>query len=458
MYRTVNTKVVFDAATFQDRALTWWNSQVATLGMEAVTRKTLAKMKVMMTEEFCAPEEIQRMEYELWNLKVKDMDISSYTTRFNELAFTLCPIACADGSAHFNANRRSGQSREDEKLITRKEVEKLPRRQCGEKGHIRLIVLRRTKPGRCGARGQAYDLSVVTRIRPSYEVELADGRKSGSSTYYYLRGLWCFVLSKPPIRNCDLMPIETGLLICISWDLPGLPPSSTTVEIVIEIDSVKFLGHMINSHGVYVDPAKVEAIKSWSAPKSPTELWSVIDAAVGRSSRMHRQLRDSEESYMTHDLDWRAELLSDSCCDIVITRGKAIRVADALSQERKGTQPLRNWARGRTSGIVLIVCGIHTTPSMSIFKKAFVNDDVVIPLDEVQLDNKLHFVEEPVEIMDREVKRLKQSRILIVKVRWNSRRGPEFTWEREDFFRSKYPHLFARRRVTRHDKRRDVAS
>ncbi|GKC00908.1 hypothetical protein Tco_0987044 [Tanacetum coccineum] len=49
---------------------------------------------------------------------------------------------------------------------------------------------------------------------------------------------------------------------------------------------------------------------------------------------------------------------------------------------------------------------------------------------------------EPVEIMDREVKRLKQSRIPIVKVRWNSRRGPEFTWEREDQMQKKYPHLF----------------
>ncbi|GJV38232.1 putative reverse transcriptase domain-containing protein [Tanacetum coccineum] len=102
--------------------------------------------------------------------------------------------------------------------------------------------------------------------------------------------------------------------------------------------------------------------------------------------------------------------------------------------------------------------GIHNTFHVSNLKRCFANDDVVIPLDEVQLDNKLHFVEEPVEIMDREVKRLKQSRIPIVKVCWNSRRGPEFTWEREDFFRSKYPHLFARRRVTRHDKRQDVAS
>ncbi|GJU57425.1 putative reverse transcriptase domain-containing protein [Tanacetum coccineum] len=59
-----------------------------------------------------------------------------------------------------------------------------------------------------------------------------------------------------------------------------------------------------------------------------------------------------------------------------------------------------------------------------------------------ELDDKLHFIEEPVEIMDREMKRLKQSRIPIVKVRWDSRRGPEYTWEREDQIKSKYPHLF----------------
>ncbi|GKD00241.1 hypothetical protein Tco_1170515 [Tanacetum coccineum] len=61
----------------------------------------------------------------------------------------------------------------------------------------------------------------------------------------------------------------------------------------------------------------------------------------------------------------------------------------------------------------------------------------------LRLDDKLNFVEEPVEIMDREVKQLKQSRIPIVKVRWNSKRGPEFTREREDEIRAKYPHLFS---------------
>ncbi|GJW97754.1 putative reverse transcriptase domain-containing protein [Tanacetum coccineum] len=69
---------------------------------------------------------------------------------------------------------------------------------------------------------------------------------------------------------------------------------------------------------------------------------------------------------------------------------------------------------------------------------------VPIPLDGLHFDDKLQFVEEPVEIMDREVKQLRRSRVLIFKVRWNSRRGLEFTWEREDQFRKKYPHLFAK--------------
>ncbi|GJY30254.1 putative reverse transcriptase domain-containing protein [Tanacetum coccineum] len=88
--------------------------------------------------------------------------------------------------------------------------------------------------------------------------------------------------------------------------------------------------------------------------------------------------------------------------------------------------------------------GIHNTFHVSNLKKCLSDESLVIPLDEIQLDDKLHFIEEPVKIMDREVKRLKQSRIPIFKVRWNSRRGPEFTWEYEDQMKSKYPHLFKR--------------
>nr|GEV11714.1 hypothetical protein [Tanacetum cinerariifolium] len=88
---------------------------------------------------------------------------------------------------------------------------------------------------------------------------------------------------------------------------------------------------------------------------------------------------------------------------------------------------------------------VHNIFHVSNLKKCLSDEPLVIPLDEIHIDDKLHFVEEPVEIMDREVKRSKQSRIPIIKVRWNSTRGPEFTCERKDQFKNKYPHLFTDR-------------
>nr|GEZ62499.1 putative reverse transcriptase domain-containing protein [Tanacetum cinerariifolium] len=94
----------------------------------------------------------------------------------------------------------------------------------------------------------------------------------------------------------------------------------------------------------------------------------------------------------------------------------------------------------------------HRIPISIIFdrdpsnlKKCLSDEPLAIPLDELHIDDKLRFVEELVEIMDREIKRLRKSHISIIKVRWNSKRGPEFTWEREDQFKQKYPHLFTNR-------------
>ncbi|GJR99562.1 retrotransposon protein, putative, ty1-copia subclass [Tanacetum coccineum] len=86
---------------------------------------------------------------------------------------------------------------------------------------------------------------------------------------------------------------------------------------------------------------------------------------------------------------------------------------------------------------------VHDTFHVSNFKKCLTDPTLQVPLDEIRVDAKLNFVEEPVEILEREFKKLKQSRIAIVKVRWNSKRGPEFTWEREDQMKLKYPHLFS---------------
>ncbi|GJQ94039.1 putative reverse transcriptase domain-containing protein [Tanacetum coccineum] len=86
---------------------------------------------------------------------------------------------------------------------------------------------------------------------------------------------------------------------------------------------------------------------------------------------------------------------------------------------------------------------VHITFHVSNLKRCISDESLVISMKELRLDDKPNFVEEPIEIMDRKVKRLRQSRIPIIKVRWNSKRGPEFTWEREDQIHAKYPHLFS---------------
>nr|GEV54970.1 putative reverse transcriptase domain-containing protein [Tanacetum cinerariifolium] len=87
---------------------------------------------------------------------------------------------------------------------------------------------------------------------------------------------------------------------------------------------------------------------------------------------------------------------------------------------------------------------LHNMFHVSNLKKCLSDESLTIPLDELCIDDKLYFVEEPVKIIDREIKQLKRSRITIIKVRWNSKQGPEFTWEHEDQFKQKYPQLFAK--------------
>ncbi|GKA27719.1 hypothetical protein Tco_0713887, partial [Tanacetum coccineum] len=85
--------------------------------------------------------------------------------------------------------------------------------------------------------------------------------------------------------------------------------------------------------------------------------------------------------------------------------------------------------------------GVHDTFHVLNLKKCLAHPILKVPLNEIRVDAKLNFMEEHVEILERLFKKLKRSRISIVKVRWNSKRGPEFTWEREDHMKLKYPHL-----------------
>ncbi|GJY58917.1 putative reverse transcriptase domain-containing protein [Tanacetum coccineum] len=242
------------------------------------------------------------------------------------------------------------------------------------------------------------------------------------------------------------------------------------------IPKVQFLGHVIDSQGIHVDPTKIESIKDWASPKSPTEIrqflglaryyrrfiegfskiakpmtkltqkfeWGSEDFIVYCDASIKglgvvliqrekviayasRQLKIHEKNYATHDLELGArhwlELLSDYDCEICYHPGKANVVADALSKKEQ-EPPLRVQALVMTIGLNL--------PKQILDAQTEARKPENIKNECIG------------KIMDREVKRLKRSRIPLVKVRWNSRRGPEFTWEREDQFRKKYPHLFTK--------------
>nr|GEV93043.1 putative reverse transcriptase domain-containing protein [Tanacetum cinerariifolium] len=81
---------------------------------------------------------------------------------------------------------------------------------------------------------------------------------------------------------------------------------------------------------------------------------------------------------------------------------------------------------------------VHDTFYVSNLKNCLADASLHVPLDEIKIDKTLRFVEEPIEIMDREVRSLKRSKISLAEVRWNPKRGPKFTWEREDHMKSKY--------------------
>ncbi|GJT31408.1 putative reverse transcriptase domain-containing protein [Tanacetum coccineum] len=268
---------------------------------------------------------------------------------------------------------------------------------------------------------------------------------------------------------------------------------------------------LILSKGIHVDPAKIECIKDWASPKTPTKIHQFLEKAKAAFQSLKRNLcsalilalpegsenfvfaAHSRSERVEHETTTMVRFVKRYDCEIQYHPGKANIVVDALSRKERSkaatsssliTIPalrllhlrrcmgasinhlsvglkleiVSSLARDRQKSYADIIAKVgnvayrlelpeqlsrvHSTFHVLKLKKCMANEPLVIPLDEIPVVDKLHFIEEPVEIMDREVKRLKQSRIPIVKVCWNSRRGHEFTWEREDQMQKKYSRLF----------------
>ncbi|GJY57862.1 putative reverse transcriptase domain-containing protein [Tanacetum coccineum] len=250
------------------------------------------------------------------------------------------------------------------------------------------------------------------------------------------------------------------------------------------LQEVHFLGHVVNQNGIHMDQSKIKAVKNWKAPTTPSEIrsffrvsrilpalyWSpILWAEIGESSLIGPELvqettdkvvlikeklkaaRDHQKSYADNrrkPLEFEVgdrELLKVSPWKGVIRFGKKGKLAPRYVGlfeilERIGLVAYR-------LRFLEELRSVHDTFHVSNLKKCLADANLHVSLDKIKIDKTLRFVEEPVEIIKREVRSLKRSRISLVKVHWNSKRGSEFTWEREDHMKSKYPQLFVDRVV-----------
>ncbi|GJW43974.1 reverse transcriptase domain-containing protein [Tanacetum coccineum] len=197
---------------------------------------------------------------------------------------------------------------------------------------------------------------------------------------------------------------------------------------------VQFLGHMINGNGIHVDPSKIEAVKNWKAPRTRLTssgldtIWVIVDRLT--KSAHFLPMRE----------DYKMERFWQSMQEALGTR---LDMSTAYHPQTDESRPC-----GYRLDLPEELNGVHDTFHVSNLKKCFADPTLKVPLDEIRVDAKLNFVEEPVEILEREFKKLKHSRIAIVKVRWNSKRGPEFTFSSRncvrEFLRALHPKWHAK--------------
>ncbi|GJZ05011.1 putative reverse transcriptase domain-containing protein [Tanacetum coccineum] len=394
---------------------------------------------------------------------------------------------------------------------------------------------------------------IPSALDVSYVVELADGRTSETNTV--LRGRTLGLLGHPFIST-DAPRVGLFLrysqLAWIGFDEEIKSESKESNRRRVDLYRIsevfpEITRHMIDNEGIHVDHVKIELIKDWESPKTPTEICQFLGLAgyyrrfiegfskiakpmmkLTLKSILNAQVEArKEKNYGTEDLcgmiknlephtdgmlclknrswipcfgDLRALIMHEShkskysihrgsdkmyqdlkklywwpnmkernchvCRSYADKRRKPLefQVGDKVMLKvslwkgvirfgKRGKlnpryiRPFKILAKVRTDAYRLELpkklSRVHSTFHVSNLKKFLSDKPLAIPLDEIHVDDKLNFIEELIEIMDHEVKRLKQSRILIMKVRWNSRRGPEYTWEREDQMQKKYPHLFA---------------
>ncbi|GJY37972.1 reverse transcriptase domain-containing protein [Tanacetum coccineum] len=321
-----------------------------------------------------------------------------------------------------------------------------------------------------------------TALDHYYDVELVDGRIIGLNAI--LRGCTLNFLNHP--FNIDLMLVELGsldIIIELSEQLKELSdkgfirPSSSpwgspvlfvkkkdgSFQMCIDyrelnklmvITSFGYEKRIFQKRHSKHDMVIMSSKTCWVLPKIHRRIFEdrqANDQAYSKECHVHlgRQTRSSIPTVEAEVICALILALPKGSEDFIVYCDASIKGLGVYNTEQRKPENLKNEELECVKVISVAyklelpeeLSRVHNTFHVSNLKKCYADEPIVVPLDGLHFDDKLQFIEEPV---NREVKQLRRSHVSIFKVQWNSRRGLKFTWEREDQFRKKYSHLFAK--------------
>ncbi|GJW28730.1 putative reverse transcriptase domain-containing protein [Tanacetum coccineum] len=607
---TEDNKVKFAMCTFEGRALTWWNGNVQTLGLANANQIPWSNVKAMMTTEYCPATEIQRMEQELWTLTLKGDDIEAYSNRFHELVL-MCPKLVSTESKKIESTFVGFLKESKETSLLQSLRPETVRAYAAALAGGKIYAGNLPKCNRCNLHHHGPCPQKCQRCQRIGHMEKDCRVRLQGACNDFLQNVTCFGCGeKGHFKDRIGWHYHRALIVCyekfVRIPLPKckflMSSSEEEHEVHLKmildllkkeklyakfskcefwLQEVQFLGHVVNRDGIHVDPSKVESVKNWKTPESPTEIRSFLGLAgyyqrfIENFSKIAKPLTlltQKNKAYVWGDKQDEAfQILKEKLCNapvlalpdgpddfvvyydaskqgfgsVLMQRSKVIAYEYIQGDDKVVTYGLRRllgspntsgflqqpeipewkwekitmdfvtkfpksssrhdtiwvvvdrltkspviWtevgesqligpeimqettkkivqikerlktARSRQKSYadkrckplelswrisVIRMCdlsmygtvvyrlsspGSELCPRLFIvsnLKKCLAEPDVQVPLDEIEIDENLRFVEEPIEIVERDVKKLKRRRIPLVKVRWNSRQGAEYT-------------------------------
>ncbi|GJZ46182.1 reverse transcriptase domain-containing protein [Tanacetum coccineum] len=273
----ITNQVKFASCTLQGSALTWWNSHVRAVGQDVAYTMPWTALKRMITDKYCPRGEIKKLESEYWNLKVRGTDLMTYNQRFQELAL-MCDRMFPEESAkveryvgglpdfesqaenkrnmkRLQGNTKTNSNHSKETMWHGLTLLGLEIRSLMEEPNLYVPSAIITTMGHCGVQG--HYRNDCPRLK--------NGNRAGNGNAVAR----AYVVGSAGTNPNSNVVTEHLKLILELLKKEQLYAKFSKCE--FWIPKVQFIGHVIDSQGIHVDPAKIEFVKDWASPKLMTQ-------------------------------------------------------------------------------------------------------------------------------------------------------------------------------------------